>query len=343
MEGRRTILVTGASGVVGRELVRELAPHRVIGLVHRDGSDLGADECLVSDLTAPGLGLDPGDWQRLAREVDVIVHSGGLTEWGQPKARYDAINVAGTARVAELARAAEAPIHLISTCFLNALVLGRGDELRDDNVVKPYITSKLEAEEALADSGVPHTIYRPTNLVGNSVTGASSRPQIVQALSDWICRGKAPFFVAHRGNPVDVVPLDVLTATVVRAVDADDVGSLYWVAYGEAAMSVDDAIDVAVEHARARGREIERAPVVDPRDGLPLSLDEISPVSRSYVKVMIDISEVTHACGGTLPSSIAELGARYGVSMPSDIEAYRRSLDFWAGERAGETLVGEEA
>jgi nucleoside-diphosphate-sugar epimerase len=336
----RTILLTGASGVVGRELARELRHNRVIGLVHSDSRELEVDETIVSDLTAPRLGLEPRDWQALAREVDVIIHSGGLTEWGQPRERYDAINVAGSARVVELAEAAAAPVHMISTCFVNALVRNAADDLGSDNVVKPYITSKLEAEELLRRSGVPHTTYRPTNLVGHSQTGASSRPQIVQALSDWICRGKAPFFAAHRGNLVDVVPLDVLAVAVARSVEADDLGRLYWVTYGDAAMSVEQAIGVAIDHARAAGREIEQAPVVDPRDGLPLALEEIPPVSRSYVKVMIDVSEVTHASGGVLPSSMAELGERHDLSMPSDIEAYRRSLDFWAAERSGTATAG---
>ena len=336
----RTILLTGASGVVGRELARELRHDRVIGLVHGDSRELEVSEAIVADLAAPWLGLKPWHWRALSREVDVIIHSGGLTEWGQPRERYDTINVAGTARVVELAEAAAAPVHLISTCFVNALVRGRGDELGSDNVVKPYITSKLEAEELLRRSEVPHTTYRPTNLVGHSQTGASSRPQIVQALSDWICRGKAPFFPAHRGNLVDVVPLDVMAAAVARAVEADDLGRLYWVTYGAAAMSVEQAIQVAIDHAEAAGRKVEPAPVVDPRDGLPLALEEISPVSRSYVKVMIDVSEVTHASGGVLPTSMVELGERHGVPMPSDIETYRRSLDFWAAERSGTATAG---
>jgi nucleoside-diphosphate-sugar epimerase len=272
----------------------------------------------------------------------VIVHSAGLTEWGRPQEDYDAINLNGTRRVIEFAEAAEAPVHFLSTCFVNAIERDALSELGPDNVVRPYIVSKLESERLLAENGVPHTIFRPTNLVGDSRTGASSRPQIVQALSDWICRGKAPFFAAHRGNLVDVVPLDVVAIAVARAVEADDLGRLYWVTYGDQAMTVDQAIDVAVEHARARGREIDRAAVIDPRDGLPMSLDDVPAMSRLYVKVMIDVSEVTHASGGVLPSSMPELRERHEVPMPSDVEAYRLSLEYWAAERAG-TAVAEEA
>ena len=141
-----------------------------------------------------------------------------------------------------------------------------------DNVVEPYIGSKLASERLLAQSDVPHTIFRPTNLVGDSRTGASLRPQIVQALSDWICRGRAPYFPLHPGNLVDVGPLDMLAIAVARAVEAGDRGELYWVTYGEGAMTPGDALDMLVEHAAALGREIRRPPVADPREPLPVPL-----------------------------------------------------------------------
>jgi nucleoside-diphosphate-sugar epimerase len=338
----RTILLTGASGVIGRAVAKELESDRVIGMVHADTSVPEVDEVCGGDIAAPRLGLTHERWRELASEVDVIVHSAGLTEWGQPRERYDAINVNGTRRVIELAVDAGASVHFLSTCFVNAIERDALDEMGPDNVVRPYIASKLESERLLAESGVPHTIFRPTNLVGDSRTGASSRPQIVQALSEWICRGKAPFIAAHRGNLVDVVPLDVMAIAVARAVQADDLGRLYWVTYGEQAMTVEEAIDVVKGHARARGKEIGRTRIIDPRDGLPMPLDEVPAISRLFVKVMIDVSEVTYASGGVLPSSSAELVERHGVPMPSDVEAYRLSLEYWAAQRAG-TAVAEEA
>lgn len=331
----RTILLTGAAGVVGRAVAAELDDHRVIGLVHSETDVPEVDEVVQGDLSQPRLGLSEGRWRALSEEVDAIVHSGALTDWGQAYERYEAINVAGTRRVIELAQLAEAPVHLVSTCFVAPLELGRGDELSADNVVKPYVTSKLASERLLAESDVPHTIFRPTNLVGDSRTGASHRPQIVQVMSEWICRGKAPYFPAHPGNLVDVAPLDVLAIAVARAVEADDLGRLYWVTYGADGLTVEETIDLLVEHARSRGREIPRAPVVDPREPLPVPLEEVPPTSRVFLKVLMDVSEVTHASGGTLPTSLPELQERLGVPEASDREAYRRSLEYWATERAG--------
>ncbi|HEY0448158.1 SDR family oxidoreductase [Actinophytocola sp.] len=329
----RTILLTGASGVIGRAVAEQLRPHRVIGLVHSDTDLPDMHEVLRGDLAEPRLGLSQWDWDRLADEVDVIVHSGALTEWGQPWPRYESINIGGTRRVIELARAADAPVHYVSTCFVHAIERDELGKLGPDNVVRPYIRSKLDSERLLQDSGVPWNIYRPTNLVGDSRTGASSQPQIVQAMSDWFCRGKAPFFPAHKGNLVDVIPLDVTAIAIARAVLADNLGHLHWLTYGADAMTVAQAQEILVAHSAANGKEIPRVPIVDPRLPLPVPLADVPATSRTFLKVLIDVSEVTHACGGVLPTSMRELVEELDVPMPSDQDAYRRSLTYWTNVR----------
>jgi nucleoside-diphosphate-sugar epimerase len=329
-----TILITGASGVVGRAVAAELADHHVIGLAHCEHDVVEVDEVIPTDLTQPLFGLARSEWEALAGKVDAIVHSAALTEWGKPYELYQALNVDGTARVIELAERASAPVHYVGTCFVRAIEQGGFDALRPGNVVRPYIRSKLAAERLLAESGLPHTIFRPPNLVGDSRTGASLRPQIVQAMSDWICRGKAPYFPLHAGNLVDMVPLDVLAIAVARVVEAGDVGRLYWVTYGETALTAEAAVEILFEHTRSRGGEIARVPIVDPRRGLPIPPSVVAATSRVFVQVLLDVSEVTHACGGVLPSSLPELRERFGVPIPPPGECYRRSLEYWADERA---------
>jgi thioester reductase-like protein len=332
----RTILLTGASGVVGRAVAAELRD-RVVAFVHGNEEVPEADTVLVGDLSAPHMGLGKRRRRELAHTIDAIVHSGALTEWGQSRERYTAINVEGTRRVLELATEADATVHFISTIFVLAL-LRDADALSEDNVVANYIASKLECERLLRDSGVPHVIFRPTNLVGDSRSGASTKPQIVQALSDFICRGKAPFFPSHPDNLVDVAPLDALSIPVARAAESEGVRGTFHVSYGSEAMGVEDALGVLREHARERGRELDLAEVVDPRRPLPIPLNEIRATSRPFMKVGIDVSEVTHACGGVLPSSLAELQERFGVPDTSPTEVFRRSLRYWAEQRRAMTL-----
>lgn len=335
MNGRRmTVLLTGASGVIGRAVAEELRDCHVIGLAHSELNIPEVDEVLRADLSQPLLGLPLPIWNDLAGRVDTVIHSGALTVWGQPYERYQEINVAGTRRVVEFACRALAPLHLISTCFVRTLELGTQDALSPGNVVAPYIRSKLEAERLVADSGLPFSVFRPTNLVGDSRTGASSRPQIVQLMSDWFCRGKAPYFPAHPGNLVDVVSLDVTAIAVARAVETGATGGPYWITSGADAMTVSQAQAILLDHARESGREIEAVPVVDPRQPLPIPLDDIPAMSRAFVKVLIDVSEVTSACGGVLPSSLGELRDRFGVPEVNDRDAFRLSLKYWAEQRA---------
>jgi nucleoside-diphosphate-sugar epimerase len=338
----KTVMLTGASGVIGRAVVDELSGHTVVALAHSDVDTPPADEVHRIDLARPRLGLSEGAWHGLAERVDVVIHSAALTAWGQPRERYRAINIDGTRRVVEFAHAAGAPVYLISTCFVHAIERGKLSDLRPGNVVAPYIWSKLEAERVLVESGVPYSIFRPTNVVGDSRTGASSRPQVVQQMSDWLCRGKAPFFPAHAGNLVDLIPLDVTAAAVARAMEAADLGRIFWLTYGPDAMTVEQAQQIILEHARGLGREIEAIPIVDPRLPLPVPLERIPATSRVFVQVLIDVSEVTHACGGILPSSLAELRGRLNIPTASDRDAYRRSLSYWAGERSERRYDSEE-
>lgn len=329
-----SVLLTGASGVVGRAAAARLDGEGLIGLVHGDSDPLPAGDRIVCDLRRERLGLDRKVWDELAERTGAIVHSAALTEWGRRPGEYAALNIDGTRHLLELARRADAPVYYVGTSFVHALERGPAERLREDNVVLPYIRSKLAAERLLAESDVPSTVFRPTNLVGDSATGASSRPQIVQALSDWISRGKAPYLPVHPGNLLDVVPVDVLAAVVARAVEARDVGRLYWVTCGDRALTVEEALAIIGDHSREAGRELRLPPVIDPSRGLPMPLAETPATSRSFLKVLLDVSEVTHASGGVLPTSREEIKRRLGVAVAPVGPAYRRSLAYWARQRA---------
>lgn len=331
--GKVTVL-TGASGVVGQSIIRELGGRPVIALVN-SGTVAGPGvEMLRCDLSRPQLGLDDDTYRDLVARTGAIIHSGGLTDWGQSPERYQRTNVDGTREVIELARRADAAIYHQSTSFVHALADDAPLALKPTNVVSAYVHSKLAAEELLRASGVPYVIFRPTNLIGDAATGVTSRGQIVQLMSDWICRGRAKLFPVHPGNLVDIVPQDTLSQATIAAMDAGDHGQEYWVTYGKEAMTVDETVEICVEHARRRGREITRPRVVHPDELTETELAALAPMSRRYVEVLADVSEVTACAGGALPSSLEELRSRYGLPHVSDRDAYRRSLEYWSEQGA---------
>ncbi|MGW7294743.1 SDR family oxidoreductase [Streptomyces xiamenensis] len=323
---RPTVLLTGAGGVVGQSLLREPSTVRLLAAA-RGPLDAGRAERVVHcDLGQDRFGLDADAYRALAAEVDVVIHSAGLTEWGLPAERYEPVNIEGTRRVAEFAEAAGAPVHFMSTAFVAALLPGAAAPLPDTNITKSYVRSKLTAEQLLAKSGVPHTVFRPTNLIGDSVTGWTSRPQVVQLLSDWMCRGRAPFVLAHPGNRTDIVPQDLLSKAVLRAIEQGVDEGEFWVTYGAEAMDMETTLALCAEHAASLGRTLPEVPVLHPDSERGRDLSDLAPMTRSYLSVLRDVSEVTMASGGVLPTSMPELRERFALPVVRDTDAYLRTL-----------------
>lgn len=328
---RPTVLLTGASGVVGRSLLREPGGPRFVVATHSTPVPEAANARTVRlDLTAERFGLDEDSYAALAAEVDIVIHSAGLTEWGLPAEAYRPINIDGTRRVAEFARRADATVHFMSTAFVAALADTAPVPLGADNVCRNYISSKRAAEHILRDSGVRHTVFRPTNLIGDSTTGWTSQGQIVQLMSDWLGRGRAPFIPAHPGIRMDFVPQDLLSKAVLRAIELRDDAGEFWVTYGPEAMDLDACLRVLVKHAAGRGRSLTPPPVVNADELAPDALENTAPRTRSYLSVLRDVSEVTRCSGGVLPTSMPELRERYGIPQVDDATAYLTSLEYAA-------------
>ncbi|MFC8538357.1 SDR family oxidoreductase [Streptomyces sp. NPDC057249] len=333
--GRPTVLLTGASGVVGRSLLREPDGPRFVVATHSTPVPVEGDSRAVRlDLTAERFGLGADDYAALAAEVDVVIHSAGLTEWGLPAEDYRPINIEGTRRVAEFAGRAGAPVHFMSTAFVAALADTAPVPLGPDNVCRNYIASKREAERVLRDSGVRHTVFRPTNLIGDSATGWTSQGQIVQLMSDWLGRGRAPFVPVHPGIRMDFVPQDLLSKAVLRAIELGDDSGEFWVTYGPEAMDVESCMRVLAEHAAGRGRALTPPPLVNADELGPDAIAATPPRARAYLSVLRDVSEVTRCSGGVLPTSMPELRERYGVPRVDDTAAYLTSLEY-AAEHLG--------
>ncbi|MFE0136069.1 SDR family oxidoreductase [Streptomyces sp. NPDC059037] len=334
MSARRTVLLTGASGVVGRSVLRENVRDgegtRIIAASHSAPVPEATGPTVRCDMTADRFGLDADSYAALAGEVDVVIHSAGLTEWGLPAERYEPINIEGTRRVIDFARQAGATVHFMSTAFVAALADTAPVELSADNVCRNYIRSKQRAEQLLRDSGVPHTIFRPTNLIGDSSTGWTSQGQIVQLMSDWLGRGRAPFIPAHPGIRMDFVPQDLLSRAVLAAIELGDEQGEFWVTYGPEAMDIETCLQLLVKHAAERGRTLSLPPVVNADELDPDAIASTAPMTRSYLSVLRDVSEVTRCSGGVLPTSMPELRERYGIGHVDDTAAYLTSLEYAA-------------
>ncbi len=176
MTGR--VLVTGASGFVGRALVADLAATgRPVRAAMRQPADIFAREVevvAVSDLTRPV------EWRALLKGIETVVHLAGIARAGPEIAEqaYDRVNRLATAELAEAAQ--RMGIHRL--VFASSIRAQSGpvasrvlDETDPPRPTDAYGRSKLAAEEAVRASNVPFTILRPVLIYGPGVKGNLAR------------------------------------------------------------------------------------------------------------------------------------------------------------------------
>ncbi len=332
---RRTVFVTGASGVIGAALLPELLPDfDVIGLVRTGTLNSEQSVAVRGDLTAPRLGLTQRDYDDLVARTDVVVHSAGLVDWGADPAHYEVINVGGTERILELAVAAGAPVHHVSTAFVQSMDDAAPVTLAEDNPIYHYVRSKIAADELFAASGVPHSVVRPSNLLGDSRTGEIAHNQFVQRMAIDVCRGRYPFLPARPAARMDMTPQDVCAQSIAAIVCADDLGSEYWLTYGPDALTVADTIALCLEFAQTLGRPVVAPRIVDPDDAeaVERELAKLPDAARMVFPRLLQLSDAMSA-GGVFPTSFDVLHQRYGLRVPELSVAFLSGLEYWARSR----------
>jgi UDP-glucose 4-epimerase len=206
------ILVTGASGFVGRALVTELANvgHSVRAAMRQpaDVFPRSVEVIAVSDLTRPV------EWRTLLRDVGTVVHLAGIAHAGSDVAEqaYDRVNRLATAELANAAKASGIG-HLV---FMSSIRAQSGPAspsvLSETDAPHPtdaYGRSKLAAEEAVRAAGVPFTILRPVLIYGEGVKGNFARLMEL-AHKPWplplgLCRNRRSLLA--RRNLIDAIHL----------------------------------------------------------------------------------------------------------------------------------------
>jgi thioester reductase-like protein len=244
VSGRLTVLVTGASGLIGAEVAARLADagHDVIGLVHANGSIVRNNgravrsaayprprsarpgvQLLAGDITEPGLGLPARVRAELAARLDRIVHCAAVTDFGRPAELYQSVNVAGTANVLELAGAGGTALVHVGTAYVCGErdgVVTEGELDVGQRLANHYEESKLQAEllvrKAGAD-GLPFAVVRPSIVVGAERTGVVREYKHIYVVLKLMTEGKVRTLPGHYDAVVDLVPVDY-AADVVKEV-----------------------------------------------------------------------------------------------------------------------------
>ncbi|MGZ0173625.1 MAG: SDR family oxidoreductase [Planctomycetales bacterium] len=195
------ILLTGATGLLGRYLLRDLllADTSVAVLVRRGrrqnaaerveammlswesmlGRELPRPHVLEGDLTKPNLGLDDDELAWVEQNCDSVLHNAASLTFisSDPEGEPWISNVTGTQNVLDVCeKTGIKDFHHVSTSYVCGLrdgdvfenELDEGQEWGND-----YERSKVQAETLVRNAKFlsPPTFYRPAIIVGDSKTG----------------------------------------------------------------------------------------------------------------------------------------------------------------------------
>jgi nucleoside-diphosphate-sugar epimerase len=194
------ILITGATGYVGARFIKYLLKNTdaILYLLGRSkkgktlAQRVGIEDKRVfyieGDLTKPKIITNKKHLDLLTNVVEEVWHFAAITDFDET--RWDdtiRVNLVGTVKLINILRKFK---HLICYNHIStAYVVGEmydPDEATETmpfpfNFRNPYEESKFYGESVVRNSGIPFRIFRPSMIVGDSITGESDTKTIYGA------------------------------------------------------------------------------------------------------------------------------------------------------------------
>ncbi len=172
------ILVTGATGFLGRPLAEELIKegHKV-RILCRDGEKgrtlFPKAEIFRADLE------DPGTLEGAGKDVSTVYHLAGLVSYSKSRSEIFSANVDATRNLLEECRKVDRII-FSSSVGVYGKIRGIADEGYPFGPRNPYSESKLESERLVSASGIPSVMLRIAPVYGK---GSPSWKKALKLLS----------------------------------------------------------------------------------------------------------------------------------------------------------------
>lgn len=259
---KRTIFLTGATGCLGKELLRRFlltTEDKVILLVRRKNryshwdrirkilSGYGLErtlgtrvEVFEGDVSLPWMGLSQQNIAALTRQITEFYHVAALTALNGSEEECRLVNLMGTEMALKLAwKFREEGVLERYFYFSTAFVAGSLQTFtakEDELPARPahanfYESSKHASEtkvrEAMA-AGLPATIFRPSIVVGDSKTGEVSEFNVIYPFMKLFAHGILSVLPTRLENSFNVVPIDyVIEASMAIARQKNSLGKTF--------------------------------------------------------------------------------------------------------------------
>ncbi|MBF6273540.1 MULTISPECIES: SDR family oxidoreductase [Nocardia] len=288
MTGHDAVLVTGAGGLVGAEVVARLgaAGRPVVGVLHstsrivgNDGSQLDGIETVRGDIRRLGFGLSRHDAAELGSRVGMIVHAAATTAFDATAGDYEELNVRGTAHAIELALRWDVPLVYVSTAYVCGMRTGVVAEAELDvgqAFGNGYEDSKFRAERQVrCTPGLRWAVVRPGVVTGAAGTGVIRDYKNLYTVVKLIVEGKLRSLPGRYDATIALAPVDFVADVITAAAtDFESAVGQTFHAVGADALSLRDISDVLAEYPSFH--------VATFVPEATFSVDDLEPLEREY-------------------------------------------------------------
>ena len=262
------VLLTGATGFLGRRVVRELMArrHQVRCLIHSPGKERIFDHRSVE--IQYGSVLEPDALKQAFYDVQSVVHLVGII---RPRRglTFDAMHRQGTANVAAAAKEAGAR-ELVYVSAMGATA----------DPAYPYLHSKRQAELEVINSGLEYTILRPSVIFGEG-------DEFMTALAGLVRLGPLTPVIGGGRNRMQPVAADDVARCVAASVGNSTVKKKTINLGGPHRLSYNNLVDEAALAMGKRRRRIHiPAPLALPAAAVMERILPRPPVTVGQIKML---------------------------------------------------------
>ncbi len=261
--------ITGGTGLVGTNLIPRLLkefPGSTITLLVRGEDESDAQErverivCAVQkdygipdapdriegmlgDVNLDHCGLTPAELEHVVSRTTHIIHGAATIRFDHPLDEARAINCGGTRRMLAIAELCLDKGKLERFIYIGSSSVSgqRAGRILESELemgqkfFNTYEQSKNESERIVRDhfSRVPATVFRPSIIIGDSVTGKTTSFNVIYIPLRLLQRGMLTYVPGTPDTLMDLVPIDWVDDAMVHIMKRpESVGNVYHITAG---------------------------------------------------------------------------------------------------------------